>query len=505
MSRYKYGSPILLLAIVVLGATGAWISGELVKRHAGLWPTGGAPASNVGGGLFERVCRVTESLGLDCTAANESGWAEVGIPVPLPSRDLSVHVRKMIVPVAFLGLAYFVFLATWFVFVGPPRPSGAVRPLTSKIKDGHSAVAVDGWHRIPLAVGWLGAAVSVFYLAVMITDIAPACSWCEVAHVVNLLMVLAIRRLYHQSCHYVIGPPKADPRSRFDFPGRRLTRIARLFTRRRRPSVSLGVPRAAVSTVPESRLAVHAVVFALILIAGLWFYRHQQLAMGSRLRALVPYKEMVSALRGDPEFLLREYYAQPLHRILTRLDGHAAGRPRLVVFTDFECGPCYCNAKRLREQVLPVFDGRLTVEVCHYPLCDRCNPAAADRARPNACEAAYAAEAARLQGGDEAFRRMHDLLFENRKRLGTTTYRELAGRIGLDARRFLHDLEGDVVRRIVREDVALAHELGVNGTPTMFLDGRRISAFGRGNLVFWQAIADYACLRSWNAPGSTDG
>ncbi len=62
--------------------------------------------------------------------------------------------------------------------------------------------------------------------------------------------------------------------------------------------------------VPAWRLGVQALAFGLIVIAGLWFYRHQQLAMGSRLRALLPYKQTVTALRGDPGFLLREYFAQ---------------------------------------------------------------------------------------------------------------------------------------------------------------------------------------------------
>ena len=85
---------------------------------------------------------------------------------------------------------------------------------------------------------------------------------------------------------------------------------------------------------------------------------------------------------------------------------------------------------------------------------------------------------------------MHDRLFENRKKLGTEIYRELAVRIGLDAERFLRDFEGDAVRRIVQQDIELAHELGVDGAPTIFLNGRRISAFGRDNPVFWRAVAD---------------
>ena len=107
---------------------------------------------------------------------------------------------------------------------------------------------------------------------------------------------------------------------------------------------------AAAGGVPARRQAVRAVAFALILIAGLWSYRHEALAMGTRLRALQPYRELVSSLRNDPDFLLREHYAQPQQRI-PRRDGHAADDlPPLVVFTDFECSVYYCEEQRLRRQ-----------------------------------------------------------------------------------------------------------------------------------------------------------
>lgn len=447
MDERKNASRLLIIAIVILCGAGGWISGQLVQEHADLWSGGGS-----GGGLFERVCRATASLGLDCTSPHKSPWAEISVPVLLPTRDYSLHLHRVIVPVAFLGLAYFVFLATWFVFVGRPHARGG------------------GWQRAPLVVGFVGATVSLVYLAVMVVGLAPACMWCAAVHAVNLLTVLAIRRLYRR---YTARP--STKKSRAAVPFRRHTSV--------------------VLMMPASRQAAHAVVFALIIIAGLWFYRHEQLALGHQLRTLVPYKRLVTALRNDPSFLLREHYAQPWHRIPARPDEHATeDQPQLIVFTDFECPSCYCHALWLRKKASDAFNGQLTVAIRHYPLCEQCNSAVTGSAHRNSCAAAYVAEAARLQGGEAAFQKMHDLLFENRKSLGAALYSRLAVSIGLDEQRFLRDFAGDAVRRIVRKDVALARELGVEGTPTTFFNGRRITAFGRDNPVFWRAVA-----KDWSA------
>ncbi|MHC4776699.1 MAG: DsbA family protein, partial [Planctomycetota bacterium] len=48
--------------------------------------------------------------------------------------------------------------------------------------------------------------------------------------------------------------------------------------------------------------------------------------------------------------------------------------------------------------------------------------------------------------------------------------------------------DSDEVRRIVADDVALAQELGVIGTPAMFLDGRFVNDLCQ-SAVFWRTYA----------------
>ncbi len=421
---------ILPSVIVMLCLAGAWISGELVRLHAD---------PQTGAGLLGRMCTATGDSG--CAQAMQSRWSAITVPVPRPTSWHSVAVAEVTVPVAFMGLAYFTFMLVWFGLLGRPRPYG--RP----------------WHRLPLHVGYAGATTSAFYLGLMVFGVAPWCLLCLLVHGLNALLVAAVWRLNSSE------------------PARR---------------TGLGatpLPEDAAGLTVTTRQALGTIAVATLIVGGLWLYRREHLQHLDDRHRLLPYQALVKSLQRDPEFLLREYYAQPWQTIPLRVT--EAGRNdqrQLVVFTDFECPGCYCDAMTFQKRLVELFKGRLAIRVRHFPLCNDCNESVAGTLHPNACRAAAAAEAARLLGGEPAFSRMHELLFENRHRLGGELYRELAVEIGVDAELLLGRMESEAVRRIIEADIALAAALGVTGTPTMFLDGRRVPELCR-SAVFWRAYA----------------
>jgi protein-disulfide isomerase len=97
----------------------------------------------------------------------------------------------------------------------------------------------------------------------------------------------------------------------------------------------------------------------------------------------------------------------------------------------------------------------------HFPL---------TRVHPHAERAAEAAEAAGAQG---RFWQMHDLLFENQNALEDEDLLVYANAIGLDARRFVIELENGVYTPQVRAHFLSGVRSGVNGTPTFFINGWR--------------------------------
>lgn len=155
--------------------------------------------------------------------------------------------------------------------------------------------------------------------------------------------------------------------------------------------------------------------------------------------------------------------------------GHASGSPdapvTIVEFSDFQCAYCRQNhealAALLRRRV-----GAVRVLHRHFPLNSACNEGIPRSLHPQACLAAEAAECAAEQG---AYDEMAALLFENQRRLFRAPIERLAARSGLDLGRFKGCLDQRRGRSAVITDSRDGNRLELKSTPTMFINGRRVT------------------------------
>lgn len=146
----------------------------------------------------------------------------------------------------------------------------------------------------------------------------------------------------------------------------------------------------------------------------------------------------------------------------------------LEEFGDYQCPPCREVFPEV-EAIKREYGERLRFVFRHYPL---------TRIHPHALLAAHAAEAAGAQG---KFWEMHRALYENQRAWSPTPdprplFENYARQAGLDAERFRRDLGGSEPDARVVADHARARSLGVESTPTFFLNGRKLppsSGFGR--------------------------
>ena len=94
----------------------------------------------------------------------------------------------------------------------------------------------------------------------------------------------------------------------------------------------------------------------------------------------------------------------------------------------------------------------------------------------NALPAAQAAEAARMQN---RFWEMHDLLYEKQNEWKDVadprpTFLTFAKDLGLDVERFKRDLDGEQVQFRIEADKDAAVALGIQETPAILINGRRL-------------------------------
>jgi protein-disulfide isomerase len=92
---------------------------------------------------------------------------------------------------------------------------------------------------------------------------------------------------------------------------------------------------------------------------------------------------------------------------------------------------------------------------------------------PNAMPAAAAAMAAYEQGNDK-FWAMHDKLFANQQQLSPAYYEQVAQEIGLDMAKFKSSIEAHRAQAAIQAEMNAGTAVGASGTPTFFINGRRL-------------------------------
>jgi protein-disulfide isomerase len=142
------------------------------------------------------------------------------------------------------------------------------------------------------------------------------------------------------------------------------------------------------------------------------------------------------------------------------IQGPAHAAVTLVEYGDYECPYCGAAYPIIRE-VRARMGERLRFVFRNFPI---------TTSHPHAEQAAEAAEAAAAQG---RFWQMHDLLFENQKRLRDQDLRGYAEKLGLDVALFDKELAQHVHAARVREDFMSGVRSGVNGTPTFYINAAR--------------------------------
>jgi protein-disulfide isomerase len=130
----------------------------------------------------------------------------------------------------------------------------------------------------------------------------------------------------------------------------------------------------------------------------------------------------------------------------------------LVEFSDFQCPYCIAAVPEIRA-VLSAYPTQVKLIFKEYPL----------EIHSQAELAATAAIAAHKQG---KFWAMHDAMFASRN-LSRDNLLVLAQKSGLDIKRFQADLDSTEVRETVIRDIQDGDRAGVEGTPTIFVNGKR--------------------------------
>ena len=137
-------------------------------------------------------------------------------------------------------------------------------------------------------------------------------------------------------------------------------------------------------------------------------------------------------------------------------------------FGDLQCPPCAALHPEL-VSIEKEYGARVRFVFRHFPL---------TQMHPYALEAAQAAEAAGVQG---KFWEMHDWMYRQQQEWSTAPnarqiFTQQAQNLGLNVEKFKQDMNSADVKQRIIMDYRRGVSLGVQGTPTIFINGRQIVA-----------------------------
>ncbi|ALG10028.1 DsbA family protein [Kibdelosporangium phytohabitans] len=151
----------------------------------------------------------------------------------------------------------------------------------------------------------------------------------------------------------------------------------------------------------------------------------------------------------------------------------------LVEFLDFQCPACASYYTNITKKVEQDYQGRITFVPRNFPL----------EMHPLAVPAARAAEAAGRQG---KYNEMYHALYNGYREwavagqdvnsdvaAATAKFEQYATTIGLDVAKFRTDVTSPQVQTVIDRGIADGREVGVDSTPTFFVNGEKFEPTGR--------------------------
>ena len=393
-------------------------------------------------------------------------WAVFPPQDPDPETGLQAGI-----PVALLGWVYFSGVVIWYALIG------------------QVSYKQRFWYFLLLLVMFVSCVISLLFIYILYTQMEFKCLWCIRAHIINFAILF---------CTLLLWPRK--PKPDHDVRDEEIADSGVVDETRPLPIIETCHPEPypGVRIIVATFACVAAVAFAEFQI-NLRFLANQQIQQATA--SYKACKQQFEAVQENTEMLLSMFEQAESVKVKLRKDDPRRGEKkwpaRMVVFSDFQCPACRSFADELEKDIQPGFDNLLQIVWKHYPICTDCNPSATYNLHPNACQGAYAAEAARLQGGNDGFWKAHDYMFKNPKLMHKKEidWRQVAVDLEFDPEKFLADMKSAKVISRVAEDIKQAQELKVNRTPTIYLGGKPIRRFMLANDFFVEKLSKYFKLK----------
>ena len=190
------------------------------------------------------------------------------------------------------------------------------------------------------------------------------------------------------------------------------------------------------------------------------------------------------AANGTPQTPAQNQLPREINMAQAPVRGAPTAPVTVVEFADFQCPYC-ASVQGTLNRLLMEYPTGVKLVFKSFPLSFHEDSMLAHRA----------ALAAGAQG---RFWEMHDAIFAGQRAMKRDDLIRMARGLGLDMGKFVADLDSDSLRATVEADRLEGARLGVEGTPTFFVDGKELE--GAGTQARFEEMVDQGLLAKGIAP-----
>lgn len=182
---------------------------------------------------------------------------------------------------------------------------------------------------------------------------------------------------------------------------------------------------------------------------------------------------------------VRAWQQEPIRDIPVSNSDHVRGDTEagvtLVAFGDLTC-PFNAAFFQILDEAL-LRNRSVKVVFKDFPLDGQCNDLVKREINPFGCFAARLAQGAGVLGGDQAYFKACQWLLDHRASITSNAATDLASVLGLSSSSLVAAAAGPEAQQRVAANVALAKQLGVDTSPTVFVNGQRVAGWQTPGLL----------------------
>lgn len=141
----------------------------------------------------------------------------------------------------------------------------------------------------------------------------------------------------------------------------------------------------------------------------------------------------------------------------------------VVEFADYQCPACR-DAKDTMDKLHGVYGNKILIVFKNYPLSNKCNSSVQSNMHPHSCDIATLARCAGQYG---KFWDFHRMAFDNQSSASLDAAKGWGRQVGMSDPQMETCLGSADIQAKIRDDVGLANKAGLDGTPTLFINGRK--------------------------------